>query len=780
MANINELIQEINTNLPTNNKQKIKAQNIRETLIDELYETTEIYDVSINNHEAKYADISAAIGSDGANIPENIRKGGMEIRFINSSTDKYEQWTYIGTSTTTEDFSNISNWQPNALSLPEIDDEPTAGSDNLAKSGGIYYSIYSQYDCTDNIDANTILVNAIMRDTRITKICFTIGNNNDLTIIFRDSNNNQLSIKSYTSVNDIDKIYTFMSNYTTNIIILDINVLKKLLTDNYGKSNYDICGNLTSAVYDDNHFYLYRNVSDKMMTAMGYGWTDNTVINNILPYAALTSDVKKISVRMDKSSIYISLINDNDTNLLGKTVYDTRSDFNTDEIEMQNSMATTLTDGLIKINKSAIDRVRERYVVAANTTFVGTIINNLVYNFDDKSELFGVKKRFRDWGTTGSAVSSADPGRYIYNTVDCFRFPTKITNITIPAKKDGVVGIYRTKITDGVGSSTILLATVNVKKGTFKYPVDIDLNVGEGIGLQGQGIISTATTNSWKFGVYDTTTLTRQVPASGAGPGAVSCSVEYYYFAPKTAAPLKDVKISVLGDGISTFGTAYSYSDPYYSTMGNGYIYNAVETWWGRLVEDGAVILKNMSMGGSTFTNKTGNDAQRWIGYNARITNLKGANNEIPDVILVLCGINDLSINAALGDFDFTKKITNYSGLDTFSFKQALQYVVMKLIELYPSSKIILGTPFKVGNSTWNFPEQNGARYLYQICDAIRDISKIMGVGLIDFYSEVQISYPEMKDLKYGNDIHPDKLAHYLYYQIAKKHLLDMNYQKIY
>ena len=113
MANINELIQEINTNLPTNNKQKIKAQNIRETLIDELYETTEIYDVSINNHEAKYADISAAIGSDGANIPENIRKGGMEIRFINSSTDKYEQWTYIGTSTTTEDFSNISNWQPN-------------------------------------------------------------------------------------------------------------------------------------------------------------------------------------------------------------------------------------------------------------------------------------------------------------------------------------------------------------------------------------------------------------------------------------------------------------------------------------------------------------------------------------------------------------------------------------------------------------------------------------------------------------------------------------------
>ena len=204
-------------------------------------------------------------------------------------------------------------------------------------------------------------------------------------------------------------------------------------------------------------------------------------------------------------------------------------------------------------------------------------------------------------------------------------------------------------------------------------------------------------------------------------------------------------------------------------------------------MEDGAVILKNMSMTGSTFTNRTGGDAQRWIGYDARITNLKGTNNEVPDVILVLCGIEDLNTNTTLGDFDFTKKISDFSGLDTFSFKKALQYVVMKLIELYPSSKIILGTPFKVGNSTWNFPEQNGSRYLYQICDAIREISKVMGVGLIDFYSEVQISYKEMKDSKYdigswldNKSIYPNQLGHYLYYQIAKRHLLDMNYQKIY
>ena len=41
---------------------------------------------------AKYADLAAALGTDGANIPYAIRKGGMSVKFVLSSDNKYVQY----------------------------------------------------------------------------------------------------------------------------------------------------------------------------------------------------------------------------------------------------------------------------------------------------------------------------------------------------------------------------------------------------------------------------------------------------------------------------------------------------------------------------------------------------------------------------------------------------------------------------------------------------------------------------------------------------------------
>jgi lysophospholipase L1-like esterase len=78
---------------------------------------------------AKYADLTAALGTGGANIPDDLRKGGMSVKFVQSSDNKYVQYRYMGTSTAAADFTNIANWQG-------VDDEPIAGSNNLVKSGG--------------------------------------------------------------------------------------------------------------------------------------------------------------------------------------------------------------------------------------------------------------------------------------------------------------------------------------------------------------------------------------------------------------------------------------------------------------------------------------------------------------------------------------------------------------------------------------------------------------------------------------------------------------------
>jgi hypothetical protein len=75
----------------------------------------EVYDVSVNHPDGQgnptpYADLDAALGTDGANIPADIRRGGMRIQFIQGtvqSSDKYVQWMLR-----TQTFSiDVSDWQ---------------------------------------------------------------------------------------------------------------------------------------------------------------------------------------------------------------------------------------------------------------------------------------------------------------------------------------------------------------------------------------------------------------------------------------------------------------------------------------------------------------------------------------------------------------------------------------------------------------------------------------------------------------------------------------------
>ncbi len=155
MANINELIQEINTNLPDNNVQSITAQKLRDTLISGIYETTEIYDVSANNNGAKYADLTSALGTNGVNVPEGIKKGGMSIKFVRTSDNKYVQYRYTLSSISNSDFANVANWQG-------VDDEPTEGSNNLVKSGGVYLKIDSAKE--ETLKENREMVNSFLEN----------------------------------------------------------------------------------------------------------------------------------------------------------------------------------------------------------------------------------------------------------------------------------------------------------------------------------------------------------------------------------------------------------------------------------------------------------------------------------------------------------------------------------------------------------------------------------------------------------------------------------------
>ena len=109
------------------------------------------YDISaahaVGGVLATYDDLEDALGTNGANVPAAVRKGGMSIKFVNSSDNKYVRYNYLLNSTSNANFSNVDNWVG-------VDEEPVAGSKNLVESGGasIYNSFIGLFDDSNVID----------------------------------------------------------------------------------------------------------------------------------------------------------------------------------------------------------------------------------------------------------------------------------------------------------------------------------------------------------------------------------------------------------------------------------------------------------------------------------------------------------------------------------------------------------------------------------------------------------------------------------------------------
>lgn len=51
----------------------------------------EVFDISVYNNNAKYADLAAALNG-GANIPQSLQKGGMSVKYVSSSDNNYVQF----------------------------------------------------------------------------------------------------------------------------------------------------------------------------------------------------------------------------------------------------------------------------------------------------------------------------------------------------------------------------------------------------------------------------------------------------------------------------------------------------------------------------------------------------------------------------------------------------------------------------------------------------------------------------------------------------------------
>lgn len=94
---------------------------------------------------ATYSNLSDSLGPDGANVPASVRKGGMSVKFVQSSDNKYVQYRLMSDTFNT----TVANWQG-------VDDVPTVGSDNQVKSGGV-----AEYTKNIELEEETTLNEAI-------------------------------------------------------------------------------------------------------------------------------------------------------------------------------------------------------------------------------------------------------------------------------------------------------------------------------------------------------------------------------------------------------------------------------------------------------------------------------------------------------------------------------------------------------------------------------------------------------------------------------------------
>lgn len=95
-------------------------------ILDSIIKNGSAFDLSAYNDGSTYANLSAALTALNA-LPAAYKKGGMSMKFVQTSDNKYVQARCMAQNFTTD----VTQWQG-------VDEEPIAGSDNLITSGSVY------------------------------------------------------------------------------------------------------------------------------------------------------------------------------------------------------------------------------------------------------------------------------------------------------------------------------------------------------------------------------------------------------------------------------------------------------------------------------------------------------------------------------------------------------------------------------------------------------------------------------------------------------------------
>ena len=220
----------------------------------------EVYDISANHPDGQgnptpYADLAAALGTNGANIPADIRRGGMRIQFIQgtvqSSDNKYKRFDLIADEFTTD----TSAWR-GVESDGEIFDDPTNTDKEQIPTVGAITDVYGYYRKSKNF------------------IYVITDKNNKIAVALEDNGNVYYGkgipqqIKDYIDekVAALNGDITAITNFLAGI---ETTTLKEYLDDVYGYYIEDKDKNLKIEVDPNNKIVSSRDKDGKLHENVG-------------------------------------------------------------------------------------------------------------------------------------------------------------------------------------------------------------------------------------------------------------------------------------------------------------------------------------------------------------------------------------------------------------------------------------------------------------------------------------------------------------------------------
>ena len=349
------------TNVTYNNDSSgLNAENAQDA-IDEVSSIV-TYDVSAHNNGAVFESLQALLNSSNLNIliPISFRRGGMTIRFIQgseqSSDNKYVQYRLTSDSFNTTE----ANWQG-------VDDEPTTGSDNLVKSGGVYeginkksalyplytFNVYGNYNSFLNIPS--------------TRTAIILGNAK--VDIFRAVPIDAVSV--YLSQNTIFTLYKCIGvdtqNYSETLIQsfegkAGWNIF--YLTEPLSLEDNESIGTRCKSVgfYDNNDAgagFRFANITIDGETTT-YSWTSSST--NIIPLIPLTKFggvflnlIKKNVIDIEQNKKDVSLLLQNKTALLPLYTFNITS-------EILQEITPTNNRSALYLNRDKITNLNKTYI----------------------------------------------------------------------------------------------------------------------------------------------------------------------------------------------------------------------------------------------------------------------------------------------------------------------------------------------------------------------------------------------------------------------------------